>query len=222
MSQGPRGWLRALASALLTALVVAVIVLVSLVLFFRFGPVDEVQVKIDAFWPRPPAPPTPRPAPTATPTTAAPRPSVAPRLPAPHYEPRDAARSAADAYADLMHAAQRGDAPTVAKYVPREQLERKRSAEETLRELAPPVPIESIQVVRAKTVGERAALLLNARAPLVKHKAGKPAAIQVVVRMMREGGYWKLAGQTWLNDAALGKHESDALAWAAAKPAATR
>ncbi len=215
---GSRGPLSIAWLAVLSAGLLASVALVA-VIGFRFARVGLADLRA-AIAAKPSAAPTRLPMPTVTASPEQQR-VLAPtaRMPAPRYGPSDAARNAPDAYADLMHASQRGDAATVAKYLLQAELGRKQPVEQALRELMPPVPIEALVLARSKPSGDRAVLLFNAQAPRVQDVKGKPAPIQVVVRMLREDGYWKLFRQTWLINSPPGQHESEALAWAAAGPA---
>jgi Ankyrin repeat len=158
--------------------------------------------------------------PRATPAAAAPSAAPAQRgLRQPRYGPEDARSKPQDAYRAALDAMRRGDAGALTKYELGAVLAQQTAEAEVLREIGSPVPFEAARVARTKQRGDRAVLVANVVSRAVTNDKGESAPIQVVARMAREGGHWKIARQTWLIATPLEEHEREALAWLDEKPA---
>jgi hypothetical protein len=154
---------------------------------------------------QPPAAVAPRPASTLE---APPAPALVPR-----YTARDAERGAADAYRDLWAGIGKNDAEVAIKYVPAAQLRVMKSREQALDSFLGLSPIEDVRVARATTRGEKAVLFVTAGSPSITDASGRRAPIDVVVRMVREDGHWKVERQLWLVSTPPEEQQAEALAW---------
>jgi hypothetical protein len=99
------------------------------------------------------------------------------------------------------------------KYVPAAQLRVMKSREQALDSFLGLSPIEDVRVARATTRGEKAVLFVTAGSPSITDASGRRAPIDVVVRMVREDGHWKVERQLWLVSTPPEEQQAEALAW---------
>jgi hypothetical protein len=163
---------------------------------------------------------TTRPAAAAETVREPPAPSGRTRLPVPRLTAQDAARSAEEAYADLWSALRRGDGGAASKYVPAAKLATLESAEAVVDSFMGLSPIDELSPGKPATSGDKAVIFAKASSSAITDQKGKPSPIDVVVRMAREDGYWKVISQMWLVSTPPEKEQREAMAWLQA-PAAT-
>ncbi len=149
-----------------------------------------------------------------------PAPSRRTGLPAPRFTAQDAGRSAEQAYLDLWSALQRDDGAAASKYVPAAKLATFETAPEVVSSFMSLSPIDELRLGKSTTSGDKAVLFANASSSAITDAKGKPSPIDVVVRMARENGYWKVISQMWLVSTPPEQEQREAMAWLQA-PAAT-
>ncbi len=149
-----------------------------------------------------PAPPPP--------TTAArpPEPTIAP----PQFTAADARRSAEDAYKDLWSALLKGDGAAAKKYVPTAKLRTMRNERDVLSNSVG-MAVSQVQVGKTQTAGDRAVIFAKATSASFKDDKGKSVPFELVARMYRENGYWKVLSQMWLVSTSPERERQDAIAW---------
>lgn len=167
-----------------------------------------------------PRPPTSAPRFTrVTPRRSAPPVSSVARVPPPVYSPSDAHLTAEAAFRDMRAALDRADAGAAAKYVLAAKLAQMASVEQALSELTP-LAAQKVRITKSTQRGNKAALFVRAESRDVTSADGKPAAIDVVVQMLREDGHWKVFRQLWLVNTPPADYQREAIAWlGAAAPA---
>jgi hypothetical protein len=131
----------------------------------------------------------------------------------PPEDPQGAVAQTPDAaFRDLRAALERQDAPAAAKYLLAAKRARLRSMEEALSELAP-LAVEQVRITRTTQRGDKAVLYAQTESPDITSADGKPAAIDMVVQLLREGGQWKVFRQLWLVNTPPEEEQRQALAW---------
>jgi hypothetical protein len=163
----------------------------------------------------PPPPRVTQPAPPPTTQPRAPEPTLAPA----QFAPADARRSAEDAYKDLWSALLKGDAATAKKYVPTSKLRTMRSERAVIADFMG-LPVSQIQVGKTQTVGNKAVIFAKGTAASITDERGRPSPVEVVVRMYREDGYWKVLSQMWLLSTSPDRERQEATGWLKSAPAA--
>jgi hypothetical protein len=149
---------------------------------------------------------------------APPAPATAPARPGPaaltpRFTAEDAQRAADEAYRDLWAGIAKRDAEVAIKYVPAAKLRAMTTGEEAIDSFLGLSPIENVRVVEATTAGDRAVLFAKASSPSITDERGRPAPVDVVVRMAREDGHWTVQSQLWLVSSDPAEQQADALAW---------
>jgi hypothetical protein len=122
-------------------------------------------------------------------------------------------RSADEAYQDLWRALEQRDATEAARYVPAARLRTLKSGDDVISSLLVLSPVKDMRVARATTSGDKAVLFVKASSQDVTDAKGRPAPIDVVVRMAREDGHWKVHFQRWLVATPPATEQREALAW---------
>lgn len=163
----------------------------------------------------PPPRPTPQPTPQLTVRPA--EPTVTP----PQFTAADARRSADDAYKDLWAALLGGVGTTATKYVPTAKLQTMRNERAVVADFMG-LPVSRVQVSKTTTNGDKAVLFAKATAAGITDEKGRPATVEVVVRMYRENGYWKVLSQMWLVSTPPERERQEALGWLKAAPTGQR
>ena len=172
--------------------------------------------------PRRPETPAPaRATPVAPPTRATPpaaaRPAAA-GLGAPPFTAEDGRRSADDAYRDLWVALGRRDGAAASKYVPAAKLTTLKSESEVVSHFLG-LPVSQVKLAKSTTSGDKAVLFAKTSSSAFTDDKGRPAPVDVVVRMARENGYWKVQSQMWLVSTPPEQEQREAMAWLKAAPA---
>jgi hypothetical protein len=132
---------------------------------------------------------------------------------------RDAAREAQDArspeeaFRDLWAALERRDAAEAALYVPTASLQAFKTGDEVIDSFLVLSPVKDMRIARSTTTGDKAVLFARASSEDVTDEKGRPAPIDIIVRMVREDGHWKVLAQRWLVSTPPATEQRDALAW---------
>jgi len=122
-------------------------------------------------------------------------------------------RSADEAYQDLWRALEQRDAVDAATYVPEAKLRSLKTGDEVINSFLVLSPVKDMHVARATTTGDKAVLFVRASSRDVTDAKGRPAPIDVIVRMTREDGHWKVHSQRWLVATPPATEQREALAW---------
>jgi hypothetical protein len=164
--------------------------------------------------PEDPVPDATAAAPASLVATPLPLPS-GPRAPAavrPTLSDRDAGLSPEQAFLELRRALDAGDGARAAAFVLAQKLPEYGDAAALLADLEA-ISVTDVRVREARRKGERAVLLVDARAPGFTDAAGRPVAAPAVVRLVREDRRWKLFSQLWLINSDTTEAQREALGW---------
>jgi hypothetical protein len=131
----------------------------------------------------------------------------------PRYTTQDAERLPDDAYRDLWVGIARNDAEVAMKYVPDAKLREMATREQVLDSFLGLSPVEDVRVAKGMTSGTKAVLFVKASSPTITDARGRRSPIDVVVRMVREDGHWKVDQQVWLVATEPEEHQASAMAW---------
>jgi hypothetical protein len=113
----------------------------------------------------------------------------------------------------------KGDAATAKKYVPTSKLRTMRSERAVIADFMG-LPVSQIQVGKTQTVGNKAVIFAKGTAASITDERGRPSPVEVVVRMYREDGYWKVLSQMWLLSTSPDRERQEATGWLKSAPAA--
>lgn len=122
-------------------------------------------------------------------------------------------RSPDEAYRDLWAALERRDGAEASKYVPAVKLQAMKSGDDVVSSFLVLSPVKDLRVVRSTTTGDKAVLFVKASSQDITDDKGRPAPIDVVVRMALENGYWKVLSQMWLVSTPPAAEQHKALTW---------
>lgn len=122
-------------------------------------------------------------------------------------------RSPEEAYRELWAALERRDGVEAANYVPAARLQTLKSPDEVVASLLVLSPVKDLRIVRSTTTGDKAVLFAKASSQDITDAKGRPAPIDVIVRMARETGHWKVYAQRWLVATPPATEQREALAW---------
>lgn len=122
-------------------------------------------------------------------------------------------RSPDEAYRDLWAALEQRDGAEASKYVPAVKLQAMKSGDDVVSSFLVLSPVKDLRVVRSTTTGDKAVLFVKASSQDITDDRGRPAPIDVIVRMAREDGHWKVHAQRWLVATPPATEQREALAW---------
>jgi len=133
------------------------------------------------------------------------------RLPA--EDPRaGVAQTPEEAFRDLRSALERRDAVAAARYLLAGKRAQMSNVEQALGELTA-LDAQDVRVTKTTQRGDKAAIFARAKSPDITSADGTPAAIDVVVQLLREDGQWKVFRQLWLVNTPPAEFQQEAMAW---------
>jgi hypothetical protein len=135
----------------------------------------------------------------------------------PQFTAADARRPPEDAYKDLWSALLRGDGTAATKYVPSAKLRTMRDEKAVVADFMG-LPVSQVQVSKTQTAADKAVIFAKAKAAGHTDERGNPAPIEVVVRLFRENGYWKVLSQMWLVSTNPDRERQEAVTWLKSAP----
>jgi hypothetical protein len=137
-------------------------------------------------------------------------PTVRPDL-RPEYQPSDSGKTAEEAYLALRDALNRRDGKAVAKYVLAGKLKIFQTSEELIRDFGS-LAQANARIIGSKVVGDKAVLVLECTSSDITEN-GLPAKGTGVLRLIREGGHWKVFSHLWGWGMPMEPERKDAFRW---------
>ncbi len=119
------------------------------------------------------------------------------------------------AYLQLWSAIDREDALAVAKFVPSNKLRKLKTYDAVHADLVGLVVVD-LRVVASEYRGNKALVVAHGTSTGMTDRQGRPVSVDVVVRMIREEGVWKVLAQRWLVATPIDATKAEARAWLAA------